>query len=125
MIHGVGIDIVEIERVAKMWKSYGMRFARRILAEQEQSDLEITARPEWLIAKRFAVKEDFGKAIGTGLRYPVTWPRIALAHDELGRPVLQLHPDIDRILMERGIRRHHVSVTDERHFASAIVILES
>lgn len=125
MIEGVGIDIVEIERIAKMWNDYGMRFAARILSEFEQSELDATKRPEWLIAKRFAVKEAFGKAIGTGLRHPVTWTRIELTHDALGRPLLQLHPEIDLMLKERGIRRHHVSVTDERHFASAIVILES
>ncbi len=125
MIQGVGIDIVEIERVAKLWKSYGMRFAHRILADHECSELDGLPKPEWLLAKRFAVKEAFGKAIGTGLRHPVTWTRIGLIHDTLGRPQLRLHPEIDQMLSERGIHRYHVSVTDERHFASAIVILES
>ncbi len=125
MIQGVGIDIVEIERVARMWKSYGMRFAHRILAQDECDELVVLSKPEALLAKRFAVKEAFGKAIGTGLRHPVTWTRIGLVHDALGRPQLRLHPEIDRLLSQRGINRHHVSITDERHFASAIVILES
>ena len=125
MIQGVGIDIVEIERVAKMWKSYGMRFALRILAQHECDEIAALAKPESLLAKRFAVKEAFGKAVGTGLRHPVTWTRIGLIHDALGRPQLRLHPEIDQLLNKRGIHRHHVSITDERRFASAIVILES
>ncbi|MSQ59433.1 MAG: holo-ACP synthase [Betaproteobacteria bacterium] len=125
MIQGVGIDIVEIERVAKMWKSYGMRFARRILAQHECEELSDLPRPEALLAKRFAVKEAFGKAMGTGLRHPVTWTRIGLVHDALGRPQLRLHPEISQLLSRRGIHHHHVSITDERHFASAVVILES
>ena len=125
MIQGVGIDIVEIERVAKLWKAYGMRFARRILAAHECAELGSVTQAEWLLAKRFAVKEAFGKAIGTGLRHPVTWTRIGLVHDNLGRPQLKLHAEICSLLSERGINRHHVSIADERHFASAIVILES
>ena len=125
MIEGLGIDIVEIERVAKMWQTHGMRFARRILAAEECAELASVTRAERLLAKRFAVKEAFGKACGTGLRHPVTWTRIGLTHDELGRPQLKLHPEIEKLLAARGICRHHVSITDERHFASAVVILES
>ena len=125
MIVGVGMDIVEVERVARLWREYGMRFAQRILADEECAELEGLARPEWLLAKRFAVKEAFGKAAGTGLRHPVTWTRIGLAHDPLGRPLLRLHAEVEALLAQRGVRHHHVSVTDERHFASAIVILES
>lgn len=125
MIVGVGMDIVEVERVARLWRDYGLRFAHRILAEEEREELALLMRPEWLLAKRFAVKEAFGKAVGTGLRHPVTWTRIALAHDELGRPHLKLHAEVEQLLARRGVSRHHVSVTDERHFASAIVILES
>jgi holo-[acyl-carrier protein] synthase len=125
VIHGVGIDLVEIERMARIWKSYGTRFAQRILADHECLELDGLSRPESFLAKRFAVKEAFGKAIGTGLRHPILWTRVGLVHDTLGRPQLQLHTEIAQLLVDRGIRSHHVSVTDERHFASAIVILES
>lgn len=124
MIVGVGMDIVEVERVSRLWRDYGTRFAQRILADEERAELAALARPECLLAKRFAVKEAFGKAIGTGIRYPVTWTRVGLGHDELGRPHLKLHAEIEQLLAARGVQRHHVSVTDERHFASAIVILE-
>lgn len=124
MIIGLGMDIVEVARVEKLWADYGARFAQRILDEGERAELAELARPQWLLAKRFAVKEAFGKAIGTGIRYPVTWTRIGLGHDDLGRPHLRLHPEVEQLLSTRGVRRHHVSVSDERHFASAIVILE-
>jgi len=125
VIAGVGIDIVEVERVAKLWTRYGMQFAKRILAQEECDELLKLPHPEWLLAKRFAVKEAFGKAAGTGLRYPVTWTRIGLTHDDMGRPQLRLHREIEQLLAQRGVSRHHVSISDERHFASAIVILES
>lgn len=125
MIVGLGTDIVEVERVARLWRDYGLRFAQRILTDSECDELASLQRPEWLLAKRFAVKEAFGKAAGTGLRHPVTWTRIGLGHDELGRPHLVLHEDVERLLATQGVRRHHVSVSDERRFATAIVILES
>lgn len=124
MIIGVGMDIVEVGRVQRLWADYGQRFAHRILDDEEREELARQSHPEWLLAKRFAVKEAFGKAIGTGIRYPVTWTRIGLGHDPLGRPHLRLHAEVEQLLTERGVRRHHVSVSDERHFASAIVILE-
>ena len=80
--------------------------------------------PERFLAKRFAAKEAFAKALGTGVRAPATWHNIRVGHDELGRPVLAFGPELAELLERNAIRGHHLSISDERELAAAFVVLE-
>ena len=80
MIYGIGTDIVEPSRIAHSLEKYGERFARRLLAEQEWPEYIKNNRPAMFLAKRFAAKEALSKAMGTGLRFPVTLNNIAVDH---------------------------------------------
>ena len=124
MIVGIGADVVEIERVAKLLTRYGERFARRVLGDAEWDDFRATTQQARYLASRFAVKEAFGKAFGTGLRAPVLLTHINIAHDALGRPLLRLAPELQALSDSRGVKAHHVTLTHERSIACAFVVLE-
>ena len=81
-------------------------------------------QPARFLAKRFAAKEAFAKALGTGIRAPATWHNIRVAHDELGKPVLDFDPELAELLDRHAIRSHHLSISDEKDMAAAFVILE-
>ena len=124
MIHGIGSDIVEYARIESMWTRYGLRFARRILGERELPGFESNPDPARLLAKRFAAKEAFAKAVGSGLRDPVSLRRIGITHDALGKPVLQFDEVLRTHLARLGITGHHLSISDERSMIVAFVVLE-
>ena len=63
--------------------------------------------------------------MGTGLRHPVSLSHITIAHDDLGKPFFEFHPQLDRLLNDKGIRQHHLSISDERTMVCAFVILEA
>ncbi len=125
MIYGIGVDVTSIERIATIWQRSRERFARHILADAEQSELLGTVdAPRWL-AKRWAAKEAFAKAAGTGMRAPLKWGAIAVAHDSLGRPLLEPSPMVRAWLTRRGVERWHLSLSDEREVVCAMVVLET
>ncbi|MDX8380396.1 MAG: holo-ACP synthase [Gallionella sp.] len=125
MILGIGTDIVEYARIAAMWQRYGERLAARLLSESELPEYRQQAHPARFLAKRFAAKEAFAKAVGSGLRHPVSLTRISITHDGLGKPVLQFDPELRRYLAQLGISGHHVSISDERNMIVAFVVLET
>jgi holo-[acyl-carrier protein] synthase len=125
MIHGIGTDIVEFARIEKMLARYGQRLAERMLNESELTEFQAHANPARFLAKRFAAKEAFAKAAGSGLREPVSLRRIGVTHDGLGKPVLQFDEILRTYLAKLGINGHHVSISDERDFIVAFVVLES
>ena len=124
MIYGIGTDIVEVARLEASVAKFGDDFAMRILAESEISsyyESQIKAR---FLAKRFAAKEAFSKALGTGLRDPATFQNIAVSHDELGKPILVLAKALQDFLTAKNISRMHISISDEKNLAAAFVVLE-
>lgn len=125
MIYGIGIDVVEPRRVERLVARYGERFARRVLTPQEWPSYLRTAQPVLFLANRFAAKEAFSKAMGTGFRYPVTLQCISVVQNAAGRPSLAFHPNLERLIRERGITGHHLTISDERSLACACVVLES
>jgi holo-[acyl-carrier protein] synthase len=125
MIFGIGTDIVEVSRIEASIEKFGDDFAERILAESEmQSYLDSHIKPRFL-AKRFAAKEAFSKALGTGLREPATFQNIAVSHDALGKPILLLTPPLQAFLTAKAIQHTHISISDEKNLAAAFVILET
>ena len=124
MIYGLGTDIVNVARLDRMWQRHGVRALERLLAVQEQKEVPYTGDVGRFLAKRFAAKEAFAKAAGTGLRPPVQLTDIMVIHDELGKPVLAFAPALQNWLAHRGVMRWHVSISDEREMVVATVILE-
>jgi len=125
MIHGIGTDIVEYARIEKMFARYGERLAERLLSESELPELGAHTDPARFLAKRFAAKEAFAKAVGSGMRHPVSFQRIGVTHDGLGKPVLQFDETLRAYLAQLGINGHHLSISDERDMIVAFVVLES
>ena len=125
MIFGIGTDIVEVTRIEASINQFGDEFAKRILAESElASYLKSQIKPRFL-AKRFAAKEAFSKALGTGLRAPCTFQNIAVSHDDLGKPILLLADELQAFLGTKNITQTHISVSDEKNLAAAFVVLET
>lgn len=125
MIFGIGTDIVEYARIEMMWARYGVRFAERVLSEREFPVFKSSSHAARFLAKRFAAKEAFAKAVGSGLRDPVSLRRISITHDGLGKPVLQFDEVLRTHLAQLGISAHHLSISDERNMIVAFVVLET
>ena len=124
MIAGVGIDIVDVARVQRLLDKYGDQFASRLLAAGERDAYTASARPVWFLANRFAAKEALSKALGTGLRYPVTLHAISVTSDALGKPAFAFHGPLPGYLAGRGITGHHLGLSHEKGMACAVVVLE-
>jgi len=125
VIHGIGTDLLDAERIRSGLERFGENFADRILAPAEHEGYYASRDPARFLAKCFAAKEAFAKAAGTGLRAPVTLRNIAVLRDAQGKPFLQCAPELDAWLAARGITAHHVSLSDESDLVLAYVILEA
>lgn len=123
MIVGIGTDIVRVERVRRALDRHGEAFAERILAPDERPAFSGAKDPARFLAKRFAAKEAFAKAFGTGLRPPATLGAIAVAHDALGKPEYALGAPLAAALAERGWRAL-LSLSDEREYVVAFALIE-
>jgi holo-[acyl-carrier protein] synthase len=124
MIAGIGTDLCDIGRVQRALDRFGDRFARKILVDAEYERFRRHAKPAAYLAKRFAAKEAFSKAMGTGIHFPVNWHNVHIENERSGKPVLRFSPPLARLMESRGITAAHVSLTDEIGMASAYVILE-
>lgn len=124
MILGIGTDIVAYARIEAVHANYGERFAQRILSQQELTEYRVHAYPARLLMKRFAAKEALAKAIGSGLRYPVSMQKISVAHDAFGKPIFEFDAELAAYLMQLGLTHHHLSISDDHDVAVAFVILE-
>lgn len=124
MIIGIGSDLVSIERIRESLDRFGERFARRLLGEREMAEWRAAPDPAAYAAKRFAVKEAAGKALGSGIGEGVSWHDISVGHDHLGAPLLELAGVAARRAETLGVVRSHLSITDEHHYALAFVVLE-
>jgi holo-[acyl-carrier protein] synthase len=123
MISGVGTDIAAVARLSKLYERHGERALDKLLAPTERADFLKAKDPARFLAKRFAAKEAFGKALGIGVAAPATLPNIAVVHDALGKPAFDYAPELAKHLAERGLVAH-LSISDEQDFAIAFVVLE-
>ena len=124
MIYGVGTDVVEIGRIERALARFGERFAVRILCEPELKRFRHHRLPAAYLAKRFAAKEAFTKALGTGIHAPANWHGVWVRNLPSGKPVLEDSEPLKQLLAQRGVAASHLSLTDERGVAMATVILE-
>lgn len=123
MIFGVGTDIVAVARLGKLFERHGERAADKLLADAERADFARTRDPARFLAKRFAAKEAFGKALGIGVAAPATLHNVAVVHDPLGKPAFAYAPELERYLAERSLAAH-LSISDEADYALAFVVIE-
>ena len=124
MILGTGTDLIDIRRIERALARFGHRFARRVLVEHEYQRFCTHVKPANYLAKRFAAKEAFSKAMGTGIHFPVNWHNVSVANERSGKPYLKFSEALTALLAQRGIRRAHLSLSDEVEMACAFVILE-
>lgn len=124
MIFGLGSDIVSVGRMQALHARFGARLVRRVLAEGEMGEVAFLPDPGRWLAKRFAAKEAFAKAVGTGLRSPVSLTGIAVTHDARGKPALAFSAELQDWLHARGVAQVHLTLSDERDYALAVVIAE-
>ncbi len=124
MIHGIGTDIVRIERIRRSLERHGERFATRILAASECEAWRAARDPARFLAKRFAAKEAFGKALGTGVAVPATLHAIAVAHDEKGKPEFRYDACLSDFMTGHGLRAH-LSLSDEDDYVVGFALIET
>lgn len=124
MILGIGTDIARVERFEAAMRRHGDRFAARVLGPHEAQRFAQHVSPAAFLAKRFAAKEAFVKALGTGLREGMRWTDIQVVNDALGRPSLTLNGEAARLAESLGVTRMHLSLSDEHDVAVAFVVLE-
>lgn len=124
MIYGTGTDLVAIDRIRRASERHGERFAAHLLAPAEMDAYRAAPDAARFLAKRFAAKEALAKALGTGLRHPVTLTALAITHDALGKPAL--HPASEALAQWLASRRLtcHLSISDEETHALAFAIAE-
>lgn len=124
MILGIGTDIVAIARIGDALDRHGAQFAQRILSDDELLAFNDVKEPVRWLAKRWAAKEAFGKAAGTGVRAPLTLSAIGIGHDAAGRPLFAPSHAASAYLRSRGVRHTHLTLSDERDYAVAFVVFE-
>ena len=122
MIKGVGVDIVEVARIEQALSRRGDQFAEKILSSSELLDYDTAPSKKQFLAKRFAMKEAFSKALGTGMRGGLSFNQISIGHDALGKPLITLSQDIEHLISGVSI---HVSVSDEKNTVVAFVVIET
>jgi holo-[acyl-carrier protein] synthase len=125
VIVGIGTDVASIERIQHVLDRHGARFVNRVLTPPERERFERTRLKAAYLAKRWAAKEAFSKAIGTGIHAPFTWHSITLGRDPKGKPLVLPDPAMKRHLDSLGVARMHVSLTDDGGIAFALVVLEA
>jgi holo-[acyl-carrier protein] synthase len=123
MIVGIGIDLVHIPRIEQALKRWGERFTHRVFTPEETAYCLKHRDRAQSMALRFAAKEACSKALGTGMRMGIAWRQMAIAHEPSGKPVLRLSDAALRRARELGSKTWHVSLSHEKEYATAIVIL--
>jgi holo-[acyl-carrier protein] synthase len=128
MIHGIGTDICDIRRIEATLQRQGERFVRKVLSDTEfavwqQRSARWPHRGLRYLATRFSAKESFSKAIGLGMRLPMTWRHCEIVNLPSGQPFIVLHGELKTWFEAQGLRAH-VTVTDETDYAASFVVVE-
>ncbi|KQV86514.1 MULTISPECIES: holo-ACP synthase [unclassified Roseateles] len=128
MIYGIGTDVCDIRRIRATLARRGERFAEKVLGPHEltvfrERRAKVDARGEAYLATRFAAKEAFSKAIGMGMRMPMTWRAMEVVKARSGKPEIALHGALADWFAARGLSAH-VTVSDEQDYAVAFVVVE-
>jgi holo-[acyl-carrier protein] synthase len=124
MIVGIGVDIAETERFEKIWARFDRRIAQRILTYNELIEFQRRNKPASYLATRFAAKEAAAKALGTGFGCGVGYKSIEINNDKNGKPLLKFLDTALQIADQKQVENVFVSLSDEKRYVVALVILE-
>jgi holo-[acyl-carrier protein] synthase len=121
---GIGIDIIEVARIAASYERFGEKFAQRILLPDEIAYCLTHKNPAPFLAARFAAKEAISKAFGTGIGAALGWRDMEIRRKESGEPFVVLHGRGGELFQIRGAKQLLVSLTHTEHYAAATAVLE-
>ena len=129
MIYGIGTDICDIRRIKASLDRHGERFAAKVLSDAEMATWKARSarwpeRGVRYLATRFSAKEAFSKAIGLGMRMPMTWRLCEVGKLPSGQPVIVLHGVLKEWFDARGLKAH-ITVTDESEYAASFCVVET
>jgi holo-[acyl-carrier protein] synthase len=129
LIYGIGTDICDLRRITATFERKGERFAEKVLGPAEilvfrRRLAQVRARGLRYLATRFSAKEAFSKAIGLGMRMPMTWRGCEILNHPSGQPYVQLNGELAAWFEARSLRAH-VTVTDESEYAASFVVVET
>ena len=125
MILGIGIDIIEVARIASSYERFGERFLKRILLADEISYCLSHRTPAPFLAARFAAKEAISKAFGTWIGAQLGWQDMEVKRKASGEPYVVLHAAGEKLLAQRNARMVLISLSHTQQHAAAVAILES
>lgn len=125
MIFGIGNDLADIDRVGKIYDRHGHHFLKNILTPTELEMMKEYKNPAEFIAGRWAAKEAFSKALGTGMCEQCAFVETEILRDERGKPFVKLHAATEETARALGITKIHVSISHEKNLAMAMVLLEA
>ena len=123
MIYGIGLDVLRVKRIELVYKRHGQRFVDRLLHPLERKEFEQAARPVQYLAKSFAVKEAFVKALGTGF-FGVSHEDVGVVRKALGKPEFVFSKRLKARLKKLKIKAAHISLSDEGGTVGAVAVLE-
>ena len=128
-IYGIGTDICDIRRIRASLERHGERFAAKVLSDAEMATWKARSarwpeRGVRYLATRFSAKEAFSKAIGLGMRMPMTWRSCEVAKLPSGQPVIVLHGALKTWFEAKGLQAH-ITVTDESEYAASFCVVET
>ena len=122
-IFGIGVDIVDLDRINNIYSKYGNKFVHKILNDNEINSFNLSKNKISFLAKRFAAKEAIGKALGIGIMNGFLLKNISIDHDVLGKPIAKLNKRKEFELYSNKII--HISISDEKKFAVANALILS
>lgn len=127
MIYGIGTDICAIRRIQQSLERHGERFAAKILSEHEYAQWKKRSvsdnRAVRYVATRFSAKEAFSKAIGLGMRLPMTWQHCEINNLPSGAPTIVLHGALKQWFEAKKLRAH-ITLSDETDYAASFCVVE-
>ena len=124
MIFGIGLDIIDVDRIRKIHSRWGDKFLAKFMRAEEIEYCHSLNDPASSIAVRFAGKEAISKAFGTGIGGRLNWHDLEIVHHESGRPTVQLHGNAQLMLIELGGKTVHVTLSHSEGQAAAMALLE-
>jgi holo-[acyl-carrier protein] synthase len=129
VIYGIGTDVCDVRRIRSSVERHGERFAAKVLSEDELTTWR-SRSARWperglrYLATRFSAKESFSKAIGLGMRMPMTWKLCEIANERSGKPVIVLHGELKTWFESQGLQAH-ITLTDETDYAASFCVVET
>jgi holo-[acyl-carrier protein] synthase len=123
MIYGIGIDVLKVDRIERVYEKHGERFLSHLLMPEERTQFERTSRPVRFIAMRFAAKEAIVKGMGTGFAHGVWIRDVGVVQNAWGKPEVVYSPRGAKVRDALGIGEGHVTLTDEAGLVVAVAVL--